>query len=62
MQLDAQVDMVEFKEYREINLDKTPVIALACGHFFTVETLDGMFGHSRNTTPFSISFSRELLG
>ncbi|RYP08152.1 hypothetical protein DL764_002059 [Monosporascus ibericus] len=44
MKLDAQVDMIEFKEYGEIDLDETPVIALACGHFFTAETLDGMIG------------------
>jgi len=41
MKLDAQVDMIEFKEYGEIDLDETPVIALACEHFFTAETLDG---------------------
>ena len=41
MKLDAQVDMIEFKEYGEIDLDETSVIALACGHFFTAETLDG---------------------
>jgi hypothetical protein len=43
MKLDAQVDMLEFKEYAEINLDETPVVALACGHFFTAETLDGTY-------------------
>lgn len=41
MRLDAQVDMIELKEYGEIDLDETPVIALPCGHFFTAETLDG---------------------
>jgi hypothetical protein len=41
MKLDAQVDMIEFKVYEEIDLDETPVIALACGHFFTAQTLDG---------------------
>lgn len=41
MKLDAQVDMIEFKEYRDIDLDETPVVALACGHFLTAETLDG---------------------
>lgn len=38
---DAQVDMLEFKTYGEIDLDETPVIFLNCGHFFTAETLDG---------------------
>lgn len=44
MKLDDQVDMVELKEYRKIDLDETPVLALACGHFFTAETLDGLIG------------------
>ncbi len=44
MKLDAQVDMILFKEYGEIDLDETPVIALDCGHFFTTETLDGTYG------------------
>ncbi|KAH9881757.1 hypothetical protein J1614_000928 [Plenodomus biglobosus] len=43
MKLDAQVDMLEFKTYSEIDIDKSPVVALACGHFFTAETLDGMY-------------------
>lgn len=42
MKLEEQVDMIEFKDYGEIDLDETPVVALACGHFFTAETLDGM--------------------
>lgn len=41
MKLDVQVDMIEFNEYEETDLDETPVIALAGGHFFTAETLDG---------------------
>lgn len=44
MKLDIQVDMIEFKEYGEIDLEETPVIALACRHFFTAQTLDGTYG------------------
>lgn len=33
--------MLEFKSYREINLDETPIVVLSCGHPFTAETLDG---------------------
>ena len=44
MKLDAQVDMLEFKDYAEIDPDEKPVVALACGHFFTAETLDGTYG------------------
>lgn len=29
------------KTYGEIDLDENPIVALACGHFFTAETLDG---------------------
>ena len=45
MKLDSRVDMIEFKEYAEINLEETPVVALSCGHFFTSETLDGTYGY-----------------
>ncbi|KAK3613011.1 hypothetical protein LTR22_028347, partial [Elasticomyces elasticus] len=44
MKLDSHVDMIEFKEYAQINLEETPVVALSCGHFFTTETLDGLIG------------------
>ncbi|KAL0244099.1 hypothetical protein GEMRC1_008187 [Eukaryota sp. GEM-RC1] len=36
------VDMIDFLPYSEVNLDDNPVIVLDCGHFFTVEFLDGM--------------------
>ncbi|KAF2638002.1 hypothetical protein P280DRAFT_456763 [Massarina eburnea CBS 473.64] len=42
MKADVRVDMLEFKEYREIDLDNTPIVVLGCGHFFTSETLDGL--------------------
>jgi hypothetical protein len=38
----ARVDMMELKEYADIDLDETPIVALSCGHFFTMETLDGI--------------------
>jgi hypothetical protein len=37
---------MEFKTYREIDLNETPIAVLGCGHFFTGETLDGMVGMS----------------
>ncbi|KAI9645838.1 hypothetical protein NHQ30_005273 [Ciborinia camelliae] len=40
---DQRVDLLELKLYKEIDLDDTPIIALSCGHFFTAESLDGMF-------------------
>jgi len=39
---DVRVDMIEMKTYREIDVNKTPIVVLACGHFFTAETLDGI--------------------
>lgn len=41
MKLDEKPDMLEMKTYFEIDLDESPIIALSCGHFFTIETLDG---------------------
>jgi len=41
MKMDEKPDMLEMKTYSEIDLDESPIIALSCGHFFTVETLDG---------------------
>lgn len=43
---DDAVDLLEFKNYTEINVDETPIIVLGCGHFFTAESLDGMIGMS----------------
>lgn len=41
---DSRVDLLEFRAYGDIDLDETPVVALACGHFFTAESLDGLVG------------------
>ena len=30
--------------YADINLDESPIVVLGCGHFFTIETLDGHVG------------------
>ncbi|KAK2766019.1 hypothetical protein FQN54_007534 [Arachnomyces sp. PD_36] len=43
---DQRVDMLELKTYGEININETPIVVLACGHFFTAETLDGHVGMS----------------
>ncbi|KAF8542899.1 hypothetical protein BDD12DRAFT_823277 [Trichophaea hybrida] len=39
--LDRVLDLIMFTTYREANLDEDPVIFLSCGHFYSVETLDG---------------------
>ena len=36
--------MLEFKRYGEVDLHRTPIVVLGCGHFFTAETLDGHVG------------------
>lgn len=33
--------MIEFKTYKEIDLDENPIVVLGCKHFFTADTLDG---------------------
>ncbi|KAI1914221.1 hypothetical protein LOZ65_005667, partial [Ophidiomyces ophidiicola] len=32
------------KTYAEIDVNETPIVVLACGHFFTAESLDGLVG------------------
>ena len=41
---DACVDLTEFQVYANINLDELPIVALACGHFYTGENLDLLAG------------------
>ena len=40
--LETVVDMVCMETYKEIDLDENPVIFLACGHFFCMDTIDGL--------------------
>ncbi|KAL8365909.1 hypothetical protein RB595_004608 [Gaeumannomyces hyphopodioides] len=40
--LDARVDLLELKDYRDIDLDENPIVVLGCNHFFTAESLDGL--------------------
>ncbi|PSK60183.1 NFX1-type zinc finger-containing protein 1 [Elsinoe australis] len=42
----TQVDLIMFTAYSEHDLSDSPCIFLPCGHFFTVETLDGIVGLS----------------
>ncbi|TGO38884.1 hypothetical protein BHYA_0065g00190 [Botrytis hyacinthi] len=35
-------DLLQLKLYKEIDLEDIPIIALACGHFFTAESRDGL--------------------
>ncbi|KAI9804271.1 MAG: hypothetical protein M1833_007078 [Piccolia ochrophora] len=34
--------MIEFNQYSDVNLDENPIVVLSCGHFLTLETLDGL--------------------
>ncbi|KAF8433609.1 hypothetical protein BGX38DRAFT_1136480 [Terfezia claveryi] len=36
------VDMVSMEKYNDIELDTNPVIFLSCGHFFCMNTVDGL--------------------
>tara|TARA_R110002003_G_scaffold702_16_gene21241 strand:+ start:26813 stop:28072 length:1260 start_codon:yes stop_codon:yes gene_type:complete len=44
MRADELPDLLEMKPFSDLDLDETPIIALACGHFFTMELLDGIVG------------------
>ncbi|KAF2485496.1 F-actin capping protein alpha subunit-domain-containing protein [Neohortaea acidophila] len=37
-----QVEYLECKEYKDVDLDQDPFIVLNCGHVFTIRTLDGL--------------------
>ncbi|KAK5661070.1 hypothetical protein OQA88_10960 [Cercophora sp. LCS_1] len=39
---DSRVDLLEFKSYKELDLDETPIVVIDCGHFFTAESVDGL--------------------
>ena len=39
--LEQQADYIELKPYREIDLDEEPCIFTACGHIYTITSLDG---------------------
>lgn len=61
--LSTVVDLLEMKEYREVVVDDAPCIFPDCGHFLTVESMDGQMSMREhyelddNDTPISISTS-----
>ncbi|OTA83205.1 hypothetical protein M434DRAFT_378439 [Hypoxylon sp. CO27-5] len=47
------VDMLEIREYHEVNLDEDPCIFPHCGHMMTMSSMDnqlGMFNHYRSAS------------
>jgi hypothetical protein len=44
MQADEVPDIIMMTRYADHDLDDSPICGLACGHFFTMETLDGLVG------------------
>ncbi|RPB23174.1 hypothetical protein L211DRAFT_787516 [Terfezia boudieri ATCC MYA-4762] len=40
--LDTVVDFVCMETYKEIDLETNPIIILSCGHFFCMDTVDGL--------------------
>lgn len=41
---DTRVNLIEWKVFSEIALDESPIVVLGCGHFFTIESVDGLVG------------------
>lgn len=44
MKKEHSPDLLERIPYPEIDLDELPIVVLGCGHFFTIESLDGLVG------------------
>jgi hypothetical protein len=44
MQADEVPDIIMMTRYADHDLNDSPICGLACGHFFTMETLDGLVG------------------
>ena len=38
------VDLIEFSNYADANIDNDPIVVLPCGHHYNITTLDGVFG------------------
>ena len=57
------MDFIEMKKYREINLSESPCIFPPCGHFLTIESMDGQmdikkhYDLAETGNPISISTS-----
>ncbi|PYH99758.1 P-loop containing nucleoside triphosphate hydrolase protein [Aspergillus ellipticus CBS 707.79] len=45
---DHEVDLLEFKAYKDIDIDKDPMVFLSCGHFYTASSLDGVMEMSEH--------------
>ncbi|KAI2897929.1 hypothetical protein CBS63078_7774 [Aspergillus niger] len=46
--LEQNVDLIELKPYKDINVDEDPLVFLSCGHFYTASSLDGIVGMSEH--------------
>ncbi|KAI3082981.1 hypothetical protein CBS147353_2576 [Aspergillus niger] len=46
--LEQNVDLIELKPYKDINVDEDPLVFLSCGHFYTASSLDGIMGMSEH--------------
>jgi len=57
--LDAVVDFVCMETYKEIDLDTNPIIFLPCGHFFCMDTVDGLM---QMTAVYEYSKDGDLVG
>jgi hypothetical protein len=41
---EAEIEVFELKKYRNLDLDRFPIVVLGCGHFFSAKTLDVYVG------------------
>ena len=44
--LAQNVDMIEFRTYKDIDVNEEPLVFLSCGHFYIASSLDGIMGMS----------------
>ena len=52
-------DLIEPRKYRDVDVNQSPIVVLGCGHFFTVNFLDGKVGMS---DVYTINDSGEFIG
>ncbi|RAK85590.1 hypothetical protein BO79DRAFT_272852 [Aspergillus costaricaensis CBS 115574] len=46
--LEQNVDLIELKAYKDVDIDQDPLVFLSCGHFYTASSLDGIMGMSEH--------------
>ena len=39
---ESRVDFIEGKQFNELDVNISPLLFLPCGHFYTIDTMDGI--------------------